>query len=228
MSARVQFADDPFRLLRFIVGALLLGGTVAALLMAVTGVAPRALLLAGGLWALYGLFMGVVGGILEPVIEGGARLFSNVGLVRAGGGFSQMEALVVRGRYHEAAEAYLGRIRTGANPIEATLRRAALLAGPLEAPLMAAGELEDLRRQAEDLPPGEDVRVGLALVDIYDYRLQDPGKAMAEMRRLIDRHPESRHVRRMRQQLRRLKADHFGAEFDSVDADPTGRRDASA
>lgn len=199
-------------------GLLLLSGTAIALLMALTGVAPRAMLLVGTFWALYGLFNGFLGGVLEPVIDGSVHLFSNVGLNRAGGGYSGIETMVVRGEFVAAAEAYMVRAREPADRIEATLRRAALLAGPLQLAEMAAAELSTLQRTGRSLPAEDDVRVGLALADLYDYRLDNPGMAMAELRRLIDRYPESRHVRRIRTMLRQMKTTHFGSEFDTESA----------
>jgi hypothetical protein len=50
----------------------------------------------------------------------------------------------------------------------------------------------------------------MALVDLYDRRLGDPGRAMVELRRLIDRHPEDRGVRRLRESLAALKSERFG------------------
>lgn len=214
-SAHLQFADDPFRLIRFVVGVLLLAGTAIALLLAATGIAPRAVLLVGTFWALYGLLTGFLGGVLEPVIDGSARLFSSVGLRRAGGGFSSEETMVAQGRYTDAAEAYQRRSRVPGDRVEATLRRAALLTGPLALPLVAATELTELRNAGTPLTPDDDVRVGLALVDVYDFRLQDPGRAMAELRRLIDLHPESRHTRRMRGVLQDLKVAHFGSDSET-------------
>ncbi len=201
-------------------GLLLLSATAIALLLALTGVAPRAMLLVGAFWALYGLFTGFLGGVLEPVIEGSVRLFSNVGLSRAGGGYSAIETMVVRGEYDAAAEAYMVRSREPADRVEATLRRTALLAGPLQLPAMAVAELTTLQRTGRALPGEDDVRVGLALADLYDYRLNDPGRAMTELRRLIDRYPESRHIRQMRTVLRQLKTTHFGSEFDAESAPP--------
>lgn len=199
-------------------GVLLLVGTAVALLLAITGIAPRAVLLVGTFWALYGLLTGFLGGVLEPVIDGSARLFSSVGLQRGGGGFSGEETMVAQGRYTDAAEAYQRRARDTGLRVEATLRRAALLTGPLEVPLVAAAELNELRSVGPPLAPEDDVRVGLALVDVYDFRLQDPGRAMAELRRLIDLHPESRHTRRMRGVLQDLKVAHFGTEFSDSGA----------
>ncbi len=182
-----------------------------AVLLAVMGVAPRALLLAGALWALYGFVVGLISGVLEPVIDFAAHALSNVGLTRAGGGYSAIESMVARGHYEAAAEAYRERAQNRRDRTEATLRRAALLAGPLGIPAAAVMELKNLREGAsKPLPPDDDVRIGLVLVDLYDYRLNDPGRAMAELRRLLDHYPDSRHVRHMRRLLTALKSDHFG------------------
>lgn len=216
----MQFADDPFRLIRFVVGALLLAGTAIALLLAFTGIAPRAVLLVGSFWAIYGLLTGFLGGVLEPVIDGTARMFSDVGLRRAGDGFSGEETMVAQGRYADAAEAYQRRAGDRGIRVEATLRRTALITGPLALPLVAAAELTELRNTGTPLSPEDDVRVGLALVDVYDFRLQDPGQAMAELRRLIDLYPESRHTRRMRGVLQDLKVAHFGTELSDLEGPP--------
>jgi outer membrane protein assembly factor BamD (BamD/ComL family) len=54
------------------------------------------------------------------------------------------------------------------------------------------------------------MRIGLALVELHEERLGDPGRAMAELRRLIDRYPSSRHLRRLRAELVALKQQRFG------------------
>jgi hypothetical protein len=112
----------------------------------------------------------------------------------------------VRGHYQAAADEYAQRARNRAERVEATLRRAALLAGPLAQPETAAVELDSLR--ATSLSSRDDFRVGLALVDLHENQLRDPGRAMAELRRLIDRHPEA--ARRLRAALRDLKAQRYG------------------
>jgi len=211
-AATTRVADDPLRLLRLLVGILLIVATLVALLMAVTGVAPRAILLVGAFWALYGLFTGFIGGILEPVIDTVARTFTDVGLQRAGAGFSDVESLVARGHYDAAAEAYLDRAKDERTRVPATVRRAALLAGPLAAPELAASELTSVRDHAK-LSPAEDLQIGLALVDILEYRLNDTGRAMAELRRLLDRYPHSRYTQKIRATLRSLKSSHFGSDL---------------
>jgi hypothetical protein len=201
--------ENPLSLARIFVAAVLLFATVVALVLWATGVVPRALELVGIFWALYGFVMGLLGGVLEPAIEGLGRTLMDLGLRRAGGGYSGIETLAVRGEYEAAAEAYRERAQNPAERVEATLRRAALLAGAMGEPETATTELENLR---DTMPPGRDdsLRVGLALVELYEDRLRDPGRAMAELRRLIDQHPSSRHLRRLRAELAELKRQRFG------------------
>jgi hypothetical protein len=199
-------SDEPLRLVRLTAGFLLLFGTLVAIALAVSGVAPRALLLVGSFWAIYGFVVGLTSGILEPAIEGVFHLMSDVGLVRSGG-FSAVETLVVRGRFAAAAEAYRERAQRPADRVEATVRRAALLAGSLSQPETALVELDALRHSP--LSAADDLRVGAALVELYERRLGDPGRAMAELRRLIDRHPGDRSVRRLRHALAELKTEHL-------------------
>ena len=209
--------EEPLRLLRLTAGGLLLFGTLVAVALAVSGMTPRALQLVAVFWALYGFIAGITSGVLEPVIDGIAHALQNFGLTRAGGGYSAIETLAVRGRIAEAAEAYRERAREPRYRVEATLRRARLLAGPLGQPETALVELESLRDS--ELGRKADLRVGLALVDLYDRRLAQPGRAMAELRRLIDRHPEDQGIRRLRHYLAALKSEHLG-EPDR--AAPTG------
>lgn len=199
-------SDEPLRLLRITVGVLLLFGSAVAIALALSGVAPRALQLVGMFWAIYGFVVGVTSGVLEPVIDGVVRALNDLGLMRAGGGFSAIEALAVRGDFATAAEAYRERAQRPADRVAATVHRAALLGGPLGQPETAVVELEALRRGG--LSPADDVRVGVVLVDLYERRLKDPGRAMAELRRLIDLHPGHAASRRLRRALADLKDQH--------------------
>jgi hypothetical protein len=203
-------SDEPLRYVRIVAGVLLLFGTVVALALAISGAAPRALQLVGLFWAIYGFVVGVTSGILEPAIDGIFHALTNLGLQRVGGGYSAIESLVVRGEIAAAAEAYRERALDPATRVEATVRRAALLGGPLEQPETALVELEALRRPG--LSAADDLRVGVALVDLHDRRLGEPGRAMGELRRLIDRHPDDRSVRRLRRALAQLKAEHLESQ----------------
>jgi tetratricopeptide (TPR) repeat protein len=197
------------QLLKIAVAGILLLATVVAVALAVSGVVPRALELVGVCWAIYGLVVGVVDGFLEPVINGMGRVMMDIGLRRAGAGFSGIEALAARGHYEAAAEAYRERAREPRVRAAATVRRAGLLAGPLEQPETAAAELDALRADGRTLPPADDIHVGLALADLYEHALGDPGRAMAELRRLLDLYPEGTHLRRIRRELAELKRARF-------------------
>jgi Tetratricopeptide repeat len=201
--------EEPLRLVRLAVGALLLAGTIFALVLGLSGVEPRALELVGLFWAIYGFVVGLLSGILEPVIDGVAHLLMNVGLQRAGGGYSAIETLVARGEVAAAAEAYRERAQNPAERVESSLRRASLLAGSLNQPETAAVELENLR--TAPLSDRDDLRIGLALANVHEHHLGDPGRAMTELRRLIDRHPADPAVRRLRRALEELKEERFGS-----------------
>ena len=196
--------------MRLVVGSLALIGTVLAVVVALVAKEPRALELVGALWAVYGLVVGFVSGVLEPVIDGLFQLLANAGLMRAGGGYSSIETLIAHGHLDAAAEAYAERARNHTERAEATLRRAALLAGPLGEPETAAIELDNLR--VSHLSKRDDFRVGLALVELYEHHLADPGRAMSELRRLIDRYPTAQDARRLRAALSELKAERYGTQ----------------
>jgi hypothetical protein len=200
---------NPFRLLKIAVAGILLFATVVAVALAVSGVVPGALKLVGMCWAIYGLVLGLVDTVLDPLIEGLGRAMMDMGLMRTGGGFSAIEALVARGHYEAAADAYSERAREPAARAAATVRRAALLAGPLGQAETAAAELDALRAPGHTLAPGDDIRVGLALADLYEHPLGEPGRAMAELRRLLDRYPNDAHLRRIRSELAELKRARF-------------------
>jgi hypothetical protein len=198
--------EEPLGLVRFVIGAFALMGTLIAIIVGVT-TDPRMLELVAALWAVYGLVVGLTRGVLEPVIDGLFNVLSSVGLMRAGGGYSGIETLVARGHISAAAEAYAERARNPRERVDATLRRAKLLAESLDSAETAAVELDGLR--AHPLSGRDDFRVGLALVELHERHLGDPGRAMAELRRLIDHHPSARDARRLRAALAQLKSERF-------------------
>jgi hypothetical protein len=200
--------EEPLGLVRLLIGAFALIGTLIAIIVGVI-TEPRMLELVGALWAVYGLVVGFTSGVLEPVIDGLFNVLSSAGLIRVGGGYSAIETLVARGHLTAAAEGYAERARNPGERVDATLRRAELLAGALDSAETAAVELDGLR--SHPLSRREDFRVGLALVELYEHHLGDPGRAMAELRRLIDRYPSARDARRLRAALAELKSERFTA-----------------
>jgi hypothetical protein len=201
--------QDPFRLLRLVIALLLGLGTVLALGLWLSGLAPRALLLAGLFWALYGFVIGLIDGVLEPFVDLVASALQNAGLRSPGAGYSAIEALVAGGHYEAAAEDYLSRAQAGRGDTLALARRARLLAGPLGSPGLAVAELLNWRA-TRHLTASDDIRIGLTLAEMYDRPLGDPGRAMAELRRLLDLYPNAAGGRRARRLLNELRASRFG------------------
>lgn len=212
--ADLDSSTDPLWILRLALSGLLIFATAVALVLGLTGIEPRALILAGGLWGAYGLVRAAVSGILAPGAELVGDLIANGGVDRVPSEHSEIQALAARGRYQDAAERWWRLVVDGEAPAEAILRRAELLAGPLKDPGSAAAELANYR-DAPRLPlkPAEDVGIGLALVDLYEHKLKDPARAMYELRRLLDRYPQTRHVRLIRAALNELKERRFGDAF---------------
>jgi len=176
-----SYDADPLRYLRGVLAFFLVGGTLVALILAVTGLAPEALLLAGVLWALFGILTGIVDFLLEPMAEFLGGLMASIS-------------------------------SSGPEPadrIGTALQHAEELAGPLDQPEAAARELEAVRRGVRKLDPQDDIRLGLALAELYERQLEDPGRALGELRRLIDRHPHLRETVRLRGLLAELRAEHF-------------------
>lgn len=198
-------SDDPLDLLRLALGFLLVTGTLFALGLWLAGITPKALGLAGALWTLYGVLRLGVSGFLAPVAEFPAWLAGAIGGGGPAQGYSEIEALTAAGRYREAADRYRDRAASDGD-VTALLRRAELQGGALQEPRNAVTELEAFRA-SHRLSAAEDVRLGLALVQLHESALRDPGGALRELRRLLDLHPETRHVRRIRATLAELKSE---------------------
>lgn len=122
--------------------------------------------------------------------------------------FSQEQALIMQRDYAGAAACFEQRIKVA----EPTPDIRAVIAGAdvyrehrLDFERAAA-----LYRRAQKLPtltPGQDVYVANKLADLYLGPLKQPGKALVEFRRLIERYPNSRTADQARLALANLKQD---------------------
>lgn len=205
---------DPFQALRLALAVIFLFVTAVAVVLAVTGIFPKALILVGTFWTLYGVARYVTDRLAEPGANYFVGLLANGGLSQVADAHAEIETLAAQGKYQDAAERWYQVASTEDAPAAAMLRRAELLAGPLHDPGTAAAELT-LFRDAPRRPlrPAEDVAIGLALGNIYEHRLNEPARAMFELRRLIDKYPATRHIRLIRGALNALKARRFGDAF---------------
>ncbi|HEX6408509.1 MAG TPA: hypothetical protein VFZ90_15090, partial [Gemmatimonadales bacterium] len=117
--AAQRWSEEPFDLVRLAVGSVALLGTILAVVLAVLTHDARMLQLVGALWAVYGLAVGFLSGVLEPVLDGLFQLLTSGGLARIGNGYSSIETLAAHGQHEAAAEAYAERARNPAERVEA-------------------------------------------------------------------------------------------------------------
>ena len=122
--------------------------------------------------------------------------------------FSQQDALVMRGRVAEALEAYEREITSPSLGVDATEARvrAADLYATAGNPQRAAALLREVQ-QLPNVKPGTDIYASSRLVDLLLGPLRDRGRALAELRRLIDRYPNATAAAHARTALAKLKAD---------------------
>ena len=195
-----------------LLAGIVLGG---GLLLTVVGlgIVGKLLMLAGGALLVLGVVLFVVmRGLAMPAANAlltflGFQSGSSTPLAK---GYSHIEALTAQGRYREAAAAYRREIVSDSKDVEARIQLAQLLLKHLDDPAGAA----TCYREVRDLVPDEARTIGysLRLVDLYRTRLAAPGRALGELRRLIDRFPESPQVVGARRELQEL--------LDEVQADP--------
>ncbi|MDE3053383.1 MAG: hypothetical protein KGL38_14345 [Gemmatimonadota bacterium] len=121
--------------------------------------------------------------------------------------FSQEEALVMQGRVPAALALYEARIAAHPADARARIRAAELYAGPAADPARAAYLLREVQR-IPGLPSGQELYVGNRLADLYLGPLGTPARALVELRRLLDRYPDSRLAPQLRSAIAKLKAEH--------------------
>lgn len=125
--------------------------------------------------------------------------------------FSREQALVMQGRVEDALHLLEERIAADPRAIAPRLRAAELHAREAHNPGRAAELFREVQRMPAVDPPTE-VQATMRLVDLYLGPLDQPGRALVELRRLVDRHPRSAAASHAREAIARLKAD--GAATD--------------
>ncbi|MEX2178838.1 MAG: tetratricopeptide repeat protein [Gemmatimonadaceae bacterium] len=134
-------------------------------------------------------------------------------LVTAGGSstpyeeaFSQEQALVMQRDYAGALACYEQRIAHAPDEPRCRVAAAELYATHGQNPQRAAELFREVQR-IPNVPPGQDVYVSNRLADLYLGALKQPGRALVEFRRLIERYPNSRTADQCRMALANLKSD---------------------
>lgn len=163
---------------------------------------------------------------LPPLVFFGALWFSNragnaMRYVTEGGSstpyedqFSQEQALVMQRDYPAALELFEQRIARSPGDARARLAAADLYMTHGENPRRAA----ELYREVQRLPAvhtGQDVYASNRLADLYLGPLHEPGRALVEFRRLIDRYPGTTAAAHAKMALANLKDDLVGHQRSS-------------
>ena len=205
---RLSAATTKGRLV-FLVMAMAAVTLVAVLELVLTG-SPLGLALAVLGWAIILVYGLVDRTLLVPF----ARLFGAL-TVPSGSGtpsvnqHSNIAAMVARGRYREAADAYRTAIAADPGDVAACEQLAQLAIGDLkdyELALFAAREGE--KRAAE---PRRRAGFALLAAGICRDNLKDRGRAVVELRRILACYPDVPNAARLRTELEELKAMHFEA-----------------
>lgn len=125
--------------------------------------------------------------------------------------FSYQQALVMQGKVNEALASFEEMIAATPDAIEPRIRAAELYAQDREGARRAA----ELLRQAQRIPsiaPGRDIYATNRLVDLLAGPLRDPGRAVVELRKLIDRYPTSTAAAHARDAIARIKREMLAAD----------------
>jgi len=127
--------------------------------------------------------------------------------------FSYQQALVMQGKVDEALESFEAVIADDPTRVDVRVRAAELYLAKKGDSRRAA----ELFREAQGISMisvGDDVYVTNRLVDLYTGPLGTPGRALVELRRLIERYPNSPAAGRAREVLKTMKAD-WGQQLGS-------------
>lgn len=120
-------------------------------------------------------------------------------------GFSYQQSLAIRGNVAQALESFEAVLRESPHDVEAHAQAADMYAEHGQ-----HGRAIELFRAMRDIPgvsAARDVYASNRLIDLYLGPARDDGRALVELRRLIERHPGTDTASRARVALGRLKRD---------------------
>jgi hypothetical protein len=119
--------------------------------------------------------------------------------------YSYQQSLVMQGRVDDALASFEAIIAEQPAAIDPRLRAAELYDREKRNVVRAAELFREVQR-IDGVSAGQFIYVTNRLVDLYTGPLAQPGKALVELRRLIDRHPGTAAADHARTALARLKA----------------------
>jgi tetratricopeptide (TPR) repeat protein len=194
---------------RFVVLVMVM--TVATVLSAIEAVLLLnwgPLLVAGLGWAfvlLYGVMEGAFVRHAGPVV--GALTLPSGSASPSVNQHSEIQALAARAAHAEAAAAYRAAIAADPGDVVACEQLAQLALRDLKDFELALFAVREGERRAPDARR----KAGFALlaVNLYRDNLKDYGRAVVELRRILDRYPDVPNAARLRAEIDELKAMHF-------------------
>ena len=179
----------------------------------VTGISIFALALEGvsGLWTV--VACGLAGALVFGLAVGVSQLVGNTWKRVAVDGvstpyteqYSREQALVMLGRVDDALASFEELIREDPAAVSARIRAAEMYDRERGNPQRAA-ELFREAQQIDARSAGERVYIAHRLVDLYTGPLNQPGRALVELRRLIEQFPDHPAANQAREALAVLKA----------------------
>ena len=125
--------------------------------------------------------------------------------------FSYHQSLVMQGKVEEALASFEEMIAAAPDAIEPRIRAAELYGQNREGARRAAELLREAQR-ISSIAPGRDIYATNRLVDLLVGPLRDPGRAVVELRKLIDRYPRSTAAAHARDALARIKREMLAAD----------------
>lgn len=146
--------------------------------------------------------------VIEPVGDAIGRI-----LVPTGGStpsvaqHSQIETMEVRGEYAKAADAYEAIIAGSPDDIVACEKLGQLALRHLKDYERAIRAYRAAEQRHEE--PRRKLGYAILVAGIYRDNLEDNGKAIVELRRILARYPDAPNTDRLRAELDELKARHF-------------------
>ncbi len=202
--SRVDAASNAGFFVATVMIAALIVVTAAVMALLGGGILPL------GIAAVFAPVFVVVGVLHGTALDRGARLMTAKGTSTPYiPQHSNIQALVAKGAYAEAARAYRDEIAAQPSDLVACEQLAQL----------ALHELKDWElalfavREAERRAPDARRRAGFALLgaNICRDNLRDYGKTVVELRRVLARYPEVPNAAALRAEIEELKALHFEA-----------------
>lgn len=162
-------------------------------------------------WCVLGGYYLINRGIIEPVGDAIGRIVVPSGSSTPSvNQHSNIQAMEARGELRKAAEAYRAVIETEPEDIVACEKLGQLALRELKDFELAIWAYREADRRVGE--PKRQLGYALIVAGIYRDNVQDTGKAIVEIRKVLERFPDAANAAQLRAELDELKARHFGAQ----------------